>query len=618
MNKSEELSDGLIRLEPLSFLKGKHFVVEEYQRGYKWGKKEIVQLLEDIRAHDADKGIYCLQPLVISENQTNCFEIVDGQQRCTSIYLLLFFLLRGCRYFTIDYKTRPESLSFLSEKLSAFDKVDISDVSDPTDDLNDVAAIDELWLGFLNGQTNRDVDNADIYHFFTVYTVIRKYFEHQRENYLEEFLKKLLNKVCFIWYNANTGEHKDISAIFLNINRGKITLTSAELIKALFILNIKRGNGTDQFKANRIANLAMEWDQIENQLHDKEFWYFLCSDIFRYDKGTRIDLLFDLVKGRPDKNKDEYYAYLKYEQDFNRWADLDWLLVKQLFQRLVDWYNDKYTYHFVGYLITAKIETLSALVKQSYCRKDEFLSLLKDKITKEFARRTRGDQSIQKYDLKNVDFQEDTLVVKRILLLFNVMYYVKNPGIHKFPFDMYVENAWSIEHINPQHPRQTEDVNDYLDLVREYISDAQDLLEREAVEFMELHSGRSLSNLKKEEQAKIKRDFERIVQAYDVHHLGNLTLLDRNTNSAVSNHRFGVKREKILAFDAQGIYLSDDGSEKLKKVYIPVTTKNVFSKTYTSDKSSLGSVSWTSLDQRTYLQEIERQLKEFLPRNQQA
>lgn len=61
-----------------------------YQRAYAWGDKQLVQLIEDIN-DVADDASYYIGALIVSR-QGNKFEVVDGQQRLTSLYLLLNFL----------------------------------------------------------------------------------------------------------------------------------------------------------------------------------------------------------------------------------------------------------------------------------------------------------------------------------------------------------------------------------------------------------------------------------------------------------------------------------------------------------------------------------------------
>ncbi|HEX8016608.1 MAG TPA: hypothetical protein VF465_15370, partial [Flavobacterium sp.] len=52
-------------LLPVKDLSAKTFVIGGYQRGYKWGKKEILELMNDIHNYNPSKGLYCLQPLIL-------------------------------------------------------------------------------------------------------------------------------------------------------------------------------------------------------------------------------------------------------------------------------------------------------------------------------------------------------------------------------------------------------------------------------------------------------------------------------------------------------------------------------------------------------------------------
>lgn len=66
------------------------YIIPLYQRAYAWGDKQLVQLIEDIN-DVADDASYYIGALIVSR-QGNKFEVVDGQQRLTSLYLLLDFL----------------------------------------------------------------------------------------------------------------------------------------------------------------------------------------------------------------------------------------------------------------------------------------------------------------------------------------------------------------------------------------------------------------------------------------------------------------------------------------------------------------------------------------------
>src|SRR5262245_8160248 len=98
--------------------------IAAYQRGYRWTPQQVTQLLEDI--HDFTKREnpqpdhwYCLQPLVLRPHESGAFEVVDGQQRLTTLLLILrYFNARMTEEFrdtlyTLEYETRPDLPSFL-------------------------------------------------------------------------------------------------------------------------------------------------------------------------------------------------------------------------------------------------------------------------------------------------------------------------------------------------------------------------------------------------------------------------------------------------------------------------------------------------------------------------
>ena len=68
------------------------YIVPDYQREYVWGEKEVQQLLDDINeqidvsnAHEYFIGTVLVSPT----SQKNHFEVIDGQQRLTTFFLLL-------------------------------------------------------------------------------------------------------------------------------------------------------------------------------------------------------------------------------------------------------------------------------------------------------------------------------------------------------------------------------------------------------------------------------------------------------------------------------------------------------------------------------------------------
>ncbi|MDZ5473283.1 DUF262 domain-containing HNH endonuclease family protein [Bacillus sp. 31A1R] len=77
-----------------------------YQRNYAWEEKQIEQLIEDIHS---SKGTYFLGTLIVNQKEADVYEVIDGQQRLTTLYLLEKYLkidiLKGSLYFEAREKS---------------------------------------------------------------------------------------------------------------------------------------------------------------------------------------------------------------------------------------------------------------------------------------------------------------------------------------------------------------------------------------------------------------------------------------------------------------------------------------------------------------------------------
>lgn len=105
------------------------------------------------------------------------------------------------------------------------------------------------------------------------------------------FSSKFNSSTKVIWYE--TSQNEDSIDIFTRINSGKIPLTNAELIKALF-LNSSNFSNTDTEKLRlKQLEIASEWDRIEFALQDDSFWYFINKN--ENNLPTRIEFIFKLM-----------------------------------------------------------------------------------------------------------------------------------------------------------------------------------------------------------------------------------------------------------------------------------------------------------------------------------
>ncbi|HFU4420614.1 TPA: DUF262 domain-containing protein, partial [Streptococcus suis] len=340
-------------------LKGLKFNVPSYQRGYRWTEHEVTTLLDDLYNHNKDFK-YCLQPLIVKKVADGLYDVVDGQQRLTTIYIFLKFMSvefsssrrRGNQFeiFELEYETRSQSGKYLKE---------------------------------LNFETIEDIGKLDIdaHHISNAFKAIDTWLnqdEINSVNALNDIYQVLTESVFFIWYELDDTE--DPINIFTKVNIGKIPLTNAELIKALIL---DKNNYAPGYESERIHR-SISWNNIEHRLQQESFWKFLTNNEV-YD--TRIDFLFNLLQSgnttqyKNDKYSTFYSLYEEYQKSDNRSLFITefWNRVQLLFEELNNWYMDLNRYHLIGYLISLNSNNIKNVFKATRgMKKSEAFNKLKE------------------------------------------------------------------------------------------------------------------------------------------------------------------------------------------------------------------------------------------------
>ena len=548
------------------------FFIPSYQRGYRWGDKEITRLLNDI--YQNGDNSYCLQPIVVRK-ENDIYRIVDGQQRLTTIYLIYKYIhdvggnLFESPRFVLSYETRPKSAQFLTSPYQ------------------------EMYI--------RKDENIDYWFMYQAYKCIDEWFSDEQHGFKSDLVSEIsrrLNKfVRIIWYEID--ETEDEKKLFTRLNIGKIPLTSAELIKAMFLSQTITRNITHEQK----EEIALEWDNIEKELSHEPLWYFLTNnDTTKYQ--TRIDLILDLMSERPAKSE-PYYTFFYFDQAKQKKPpEKIWNDIEHTFMILKDWFEDHELYHKIGYLISSNSSTLPELYRRFKGQtKSEFKASLDQQIKESINLKDRK--------LEDLNYNDDYDAIQRILILFNVESVRQNgEETQWFPFDKLKQQKWSLEHI---HAQRSESMNrqelwlEWLELQLgslKAVIDAKDLNDKALVNRVEqyLSSGaisrNDFENIKDTVTAKLSSDNN---EDY-IHSINNLALLNSGDNSALSNSTFDVKRTKIIAMDQSGDF-------------IPFCTKMVFLKYYT-DSGNTKLHFWCEEDRKSYLEHIKQVLVNYLAKEE--
>ena len=542
------------------------FFIPSYQRGYRWGTDEVNRLLDDIDTNGTKN--YCLQPVVVRKDGTR-YELIDGQQRLTTLYLIYRYMHNSSGgfldepKFSLKYETREKSEDFLAS-------VDLS----------------------------RKDDNIDFWFICNAYETIEKWFaDKDKKSTLTNINKFFDENVKIIWYEVDKNE--DAIALFARLNIGKIPLTSAELVKAMFL---SRDNNESMDKEKQ-EEIALQWDTIEKQLHNDNLWYFLTNHV-NLNYQTRIDLILDLIAEKPTNSKDKYYTFFFFDKlKKNGSLDEIWKRIQHTFLILKDWYENHNLYHKIGYLIASGNNTLIEIFKLSQGKtKNEFKAELDTYICNSIKIESNyADLSYEK--------TEDYKKISRLLLLFNVESVCQIDGqTQRFPFNQFkYQNLgkvmWSLEHIHAQQSEGMQKQEQWKEWLNLHLDSVKAVDKNNITLIEEMQRAIDKPKLERHEFETIQ---EKVIKVLSVrgnteylHSIANLALLNTSDNAALNNSTFDVKRNAIVNMDKTG-------------QYIPFCTKMVFLKYYTpSAKNQLHF--WGQADRIAYIENINRVLDKYLP-----
>ncbi len=577
-------------------LLGEHYYIPNYQRGYRWGKDEVTKLLDDIWdfASHGKSEFYCLQPLIIlpqepsDAEKTVWYEVLDGQQRLTTLNLIVHYInehFRGNKKYPemyLHYQTRPESSK-------AFSSICIGE----------------------DGQVRMEdglKPSIDFWHIKHAYGHIHSWFGGKEEDDRfndNTFQEVFLDQVKVIWYEIDRGE--DPIKVFERNNIGKIPLADVELIKA-FIL--KGDNRADRNHLRRQLEIAREWDEIEQGLRNPNLWAFIFGNKPMPD--ICIGQLFVVALGLEDEKKPKIYDIVERKLEEKKdYLEGLWQRVKDLYSMIIDWYHNHKTYHYIGYLtqMGVKVQSICALISEDDT-KAQFINKLRSKISEGEIRKLHYSQEDGFYKLSKGEKSKELYggkEVRSLLLLYNIELCLREGSTERFPFEtLQVEGEkhimWDIEHIDSQTPREIqskEEQNVWLKATKEALGSKIDETLGESIEkyiAQKLNEQEKFEALREQLQDLAGEKEDNYSQS-----IGNLALLDAETNRSYGNSLFINKRAELQKREQQG-------------KFIPQGTKIAFMKYFTGSRLALDK--WSTEDKRAHEAYIYDLLKEHYFKNE--
>ena len=501
--------------------------------------------------------------------------MVDGQQRLTTLLLALrHFNDRAAKkyrqtVYTLEYATRPDLSDFLE---------------DPREELAK--------------------SNIDYSHIALAIKTIEAWFG-ERETEVEAIKDSLLNKAKVIWFELAAGESP--VAAFTRLNVGKIALTNAELIRALFLRSAS--GPVDDARRLRIA---YEWDMVEKALQEPAFWSFVSNDIGT--SGGRIDFLFDLVaRGQGMQLAPDDYRTFNHFSGKVAAQDTDaaesWLEVKKTCMLLEEWFADRQLYHLAGFLIWHghDVNILRSLAAGS-TKAELNRKLSGEVVLRAFGGLLPRDADVSAWVSDQLDklvYPRDRRRIRSVLLLFNLATLLQHSQSNiRFHFESFKTANWDIEHVRSVASAELRSPT----LQTEWLRHTMKYLELAAQDEMGLELQtkvrRHLQLTPKEGASAFESLYGELLKYFHEdddpepdNSIANLTLLDQETNRSYKNAVFPVKRQRVLELDAHG-------------VFVPHCTRNVFLKSYSPQVGH--AMYWTQQDRDGYRKELIDTLSDFV------
>ena len=231
-----------LEYEPLSvqslFGASQYYMVPRYQRGYSWGREEILELLQDIdEAKDsfADEAyllgqiIACpaSQPNVVLKKDVHQWDLIDGQQRCTTLYVMLIVAER-----ILSSTPAPEGHQADAYKKAMREmmrKIPNTDQDKYFPRIKAASNGEDVLMNYLSGISLADPDGPTQSNLLTAIELVESHFKSKSYIELEDYVDFLFKNVWLVRLQLPSSAHA--IRVFQKVNNRGLELDDADLIK---------------------------------------------------------------------------------------------------------------------------------------------------------------------------------------------------------------------------------------------------------------------------------------------------------------------------------------------------------------------------------------------------
>lgn len=584
--------------------------IPEYQRGYKWTAANVIQLLEDLKnfkKSDNDQ-FYCIQNITITKQKHKdswCMNVIDGQQRLTTLFILLSYLQRNMKDKIISpsanilkYSIRESSDKFLCNSILT------GNIWDNAIDTNAAHTKDQFYI-------------------MAVADAIQDWF---RKNKLET--KTILDDLVLIVNEVRPGDEE---TVFASLNGGKVDLDGADLVRAILITRAakqKYPSIISRELLHQIANDDIDLNiniSVSSRGKINEFRVKLgveLDEMNRWWAQNKVKDYFEqLLPNKISKNKTFKYSqypidllyYAFYEayrtklSNFNEGESLDlrvfengidlngqsgddhlefYTAVREFHLTMMEWYNHDEIYNLIGYLMynfkgsKISFELIWNLWQESES-KDDFIFRLKEIIKEQIALPFyNNDTKDEENTLKNALNELRSSILNLQYDWYNNGFTLKLlPLVDILPIEKVVKNQTKVifsRITNPKYFRCNGEDKEHVRSQKRIIDES--LLEDQKASMIEENK-------------------------VGLNSIGNIVLLVKRVNRSYGNDPHNEKMDRIISE-----FLINDW-------YIRPHTFNVFTskiKSIDENGENTQDLYWSNEDMVRTVQDIEKRLVKYL------
>lgn len=320
---------------------GKTFLIPYYQRQYNWREEQCQTLWEDIEnffeiAMNDQNEEYFLGCIVgfIDEKDNKCFEVIDGQQRITTLSVLFRALYEKASSADFQTDTTKGFVKSFGKCLWHFDEgSDRLDYDKPFLQSKVVLDADNKILEKILGEKCdlNDNDKKSLYaKNFLFFCDKIKDFGGDNPNSWKDLCETILNKIIILPIECKNQENA--MRIFTTLNDRGMPLNDSDIIKGRIYAKLEKDNEQERF--------AKEWKELETSLIDEDSRKNIFTMDFLFTQYTHI-----LRARKKDTSKEiglrKFYTTSKYKDTLQNTKIMQEIKELADFWTLLHYYSDE-------------------------------------------------------------------------------------------------------------------------------------------------------------------------------------------------------------------------------------------------------------------------------------